>query len=656
MFGEDDVVKSHEERANHLAIIVLLAFGFVFARLIYLQVFKGDLLYRYSLENRLREEIIRAPRGVISSRDGIVLVSNYPRFDVMITRQYLLKDKTKTYQRLSEILSMTVESIEKVIKRNSFQAAYRPITIKKNISMREVALIETEGEDLPGVSVDIFVSRENTQGEMGAHALGYISEITQDQLQLYSLRDKTSYRLGDHIGQFGLEKEFDKYLRGINGSEFVEVDALGRKKKYVEKDKIFQGITDIKSIPGHSMTLTLDTDMQRVAHEALSERVGTAVAMDIATGEIYTMVSHPSFEPSEFSKGVQKDYWNVLVNNPDKPLRDRAIQEHYSPGSAFKPFTAMALLADNVFNEKSLVNCSGGFTLGSKTYHCWKKHGHGSVDLKKAIKESCNSYFQKAALKLDIDSIAKYAKMFGLGTRTGLELPRETSGLIPTEEWKLKRNGKPWQKGETLSCAIGQSYVLVTMMQMVAAYAGIANGGEILRPYIVKEVKDENGNIVKQGLKKVISKAEINPAHLAAIREGLYDVVNSPGGTAYFHRTKGLEMAGKTGTSQVVGSTADKIYQKCELLPYERRHHGLFISYLPANDPKIAIAVLVEHGCHGSSAAAPVATKIGQVYMQKYQPKLYAENLELIKKQKTNAIPVPELQLEQEGDVAPSGE
>ena len=655
MFGEDDIVKSHEERANYLIVIVLIAFGLIFARLIFLQVFKGDLLYRYSLENRLREEIIRAPRGVISSRDGVVLVNNYPRFDVMITRQYL-KDKNKTYERLSQILNISVESIERIIKKNSFQAAYRPITIKKNVSMKEVALIETEGEEFSGVSVDVFVSRENTQGEIGAHALGYVSEITQDQLQFYSNRDKTSYRLGDHIGQFGLEKEFDKYLRGVNGSEFVEVDALGRKKKYVEKDKIFHGITDIKSIPGHTMMLTLDVDMQRVAHEALSDRVGTAVAMDISSGEIYTMVSHPSFEPAEFSKGVQKDYWNILVNNPDKPLRDRAIQEHYSPGSAFKPFTAMTLLAENVFTEKTQVNCSGGFTLGSKTYHCWKKFGHGSVDLKKAIKESCNSYFQKAALKLDIDAIAKFSKMFGLGSRTGIELPRETSGLIPTEEWKMKRNGKPWQKGETLSCAIGQSYVLVTMMQMVAAYAGIANGGEVLRPYIVKEVKDENGVLVKQGAKNVISKADVNPAHLKAIREGLYDVVNSPGGTAYYHRGKGLEMAGKTGTSQVVGSTADKIYQKCELMPYEKRHHGLFISYLPAQDPKLAIAVLVEHGCHGSSAAAPVAEKIAEVYMKKYQPTLYAENLEVEKKQKVITIPVPDLQLEQEGDVLPDGE
>lgn len=656
MFGEDDVVKSHEERANYLSIIILMAFGLIFARLVFLQIFKGDLLYRYSLENRLREEVIRAPRGIITSRDGQILVNNYPRFDVMITRQYL-KDKKKTYERLSEILNMPVELIEKIIKKNSFQAAYRSITIKKNVSMKEVALIETEGEDLPGVGVEVFVSREYSQRETGAHVLGYVSEITQDQLQFYSNRDRTSYRLGDHIGQFGIEKEFDKYLRGVNGSEFVEVDALGRKKKYVEKEKIFQGITDIKSIPGHSMTLTLDTEMQEVAHKALLNQVGTAIAMDVNSGEIYVMVSNPSFEPSEFSKGVQKDYWNILLNNPDKPLRDRAIQEHYSPGSAFKPFTALALLAENVFTEKTQIACTGGFTLGSKMYHCWKKHGHGSVDLKKAIKESCNSYFQKAALKLDIDSIAKYAKMFGLGSRTGIELPRETSGLIPTEEWKLKRNAKPWQKGETLSCAIGQSYVLVTMVQMVTAFAGLANGGEILKPYVIKEIKDENGNLIKQGIKKVISKAEVDPSHVKAIKEGLFEVVNSPGGTAYFHRGKGIEMVGKTGTSQVVGSTADKIYQKCELMPYERRHHGLFISYLPADNPKLAVAVLVEHGCHGSSAAAPVAAKIGELYMKKYQPELYAQNLDKLKKQSTTiSIPVPQIEVEEEGDMLPGGE
>lgn len=655
MFGEEDVVKSHEERANTLTILIAVAFGLVLARLIFLQIIKGEILYQYSLENRLREEVIRAPRGVVLSRDNKVLVNNYPRFDVVLTRQYL-KNEEKTLSRLSEILGISVENIKKTIKRNSFQAAYRPITIKKNVTVKEVALVETEGDDLPGISVEVFISRENTYGEVGAHVLGYISEISQDQLQFFSNRDHTNYKLGDYIGQFGIEKELDKFLRGVNGSEYVEVDALGRKKRYAKKDKIFHGIKDVSALPGHSVKLTLDVDMQLAAYESLSGKVGTAVALDVNSGEILTMVSNPAFEPSEFSKGVQKDYWTVLVNNPDKPLRDRSIQEHYSPGSTFKPFTAMALLSDKVFTEKSQISCTGGFPLGAKTYHCWKKYGHGAVDLKRAIRESCNSYFQKAALKLDIDTIARYAKMFGLGTRTGIELPRETSGLIPTEEWKLKRNGKAWQKGETLSCAIGQSYVLVTMLQMAAAYAGIANGGEILRPYVVKEIYDEKGKMVRQGVKRVISKAEVSESFLKSIREGLYEVVNQPTGTAYFHRGKGLEMAGKTGTSQVMGTTADKIYQKCELMPYEKRHHGLFVSYLPAQDPKLAIAVLVEHGCHGSSAAAPIASKIGEIYLKKYHPLILEANLAKLKGSTTNAIPVPEIQVEEEGDGLQIGE
>jgi len=647
MFGEEDLVKTHDERNNMISIIILSAFALILARLCYLQIYKGDVLFQYSIENRLREEILRAPRGIIYSRDNKVLVNNYPRFDAIVTRQYLI-DKEKTTQRLSEILNLPLDLIKRIIKRNSFQAAYRPIVIKKNISMQEVALIETENEDLPGVSVDVFISREYADGDVGAHVLGYISEITQDQLEYYNERDRINYRLGDFVGQFGLEKQFDKYLRGVNGSEYVEVDALGRKKKNLRQDNVFKGIYDVPAIPGHNIKLTIDSDMQISAYEGLKDRVGSVVALDIHTGEILTMVSKPAFAPSEFSKGVQKDYWSTLVNNPNRPLRDRTIQEHYSPGSTFKPFTAMALLHDHVFDETSEVSCSGGLTLGSKTYHCWKKNGHGSVNLRKAIRESCNSYFQKAALKLDIDSIANFAKMFGLGARTGVDLPRETSGLIPTKDWKLQRNGREWQKGETLSCAIGQSYVLTTVLQMALAYAGIANGGKILRPYVVKEIFNDKGEIVKRGNSEVISTANVDPKFLKPIQEGLYQVVNMLTGTGFYHRGSGLDMAGKTGTSQVMGTTADKIYQKCEDMPYERRHHGLFIAYLPASNPKISIAAIVEHGCHGASTAAPIVSALADVYMKKYLPDLLQKNIELQKKQGIGGSIKPTL--EEEGD------
>jgi len=636
MFGEDDLVRLHEERANSILVIVMFALLSIFIRLVYLQLYKGDLLLQYSLENRLREEIIYAPRGIVYGRNGEVLVDNNPRFDAILTRQYV-KERDKTINRLAQILGMTEQNIEKIIQKNSLQAAYRPIVIKKNISMIEVSLIETENENLPGVSVDVFISREYIDDDVGAHVLGYISEITQDQINLYKMRDQSNYKLGDFIGQFGLEKQYDKVLRGVNGREYVEVDAHGRKRKYINTDNLFKGVEDIPSVPGNNLVLTLDRDMQLAAHEGMKDKAGSLVAMDVETGEIYAMVSGPSFQPSGFTRGIDKDYWDSLINNLRRPLRDRVIQEHYSPGSTFKPFTAMALLDQKVYEPKTEISCTGGLTLGNKVYHCWKKGGHGSVNLIRAIRESCNSYFQKASLKLDIEDIAKFAKMFGLGARTGIELPRETSGLIPTKEWKLKRNGREWQKGETLSCAIGQSYVLATPIQMAVAYAGIANHGKILRPQLVKEIRSNKGQLLRSLKVELLSQATVPDAVLDIIKDGLYEVVNMPTGTAFWHRGVGLEMAGKTGTSQVIGASADKVYQKCEEMPYDKRHHGLFIAFLPVKNPKLVLAALIEHGCHGSSSAAPVVSKVAEVYMKKFQPKIFEEN---IKNQKYKFFPL----------------
>nr|MDH4468632.1 penicillin-binding protein 2 [Bacteriovoracaceae bacterium] len=574
MFGEDDIVRLHEERANLILVIIIFSMMLILLRLAYLQLYKGDVLLQYSLENRLREEVIYAPRGVIYGRSGEILVDNNPRFDAILTRQYV-KNKEETLKRLSQILVIPKETIQRIIQKNSFQAAYRPIVIKKNISMVEVAMIETENENLPGVSVDVFISREYLDEEVGSHVLGYISEITQDQINLYKMRDQSNYKLGDFIGQFGLEKEYDKVLRGVNGREYVEVDAHGRKRKYINTDNLFKGVEDIPSVPGNNLVLTLDRDMQLAAYQGFKDKAGSLVAMDVENGEIYAMVSAPAFQPSGFTRGIDKDYWESLVNNTQRPLRDRVIQEHYSPGSTFKPFTAMALLDQKVYEPKTEISCTGGLTLGNKTYHCWKKGGHGSVNLLRAIRESCNSYFQKASLKLDIDDIAKFAKMFGMGSRTGIELPRETSGLIPTKDWKMKRNGREWQKGETLSCAIGQSYVLATPLQMAVAYAGIANQGKILRPHLVKEIKNNKGQLLRSSSVELLSQAVVPESFLEIIRQGLYEVVNSPTGTAFYHRGSGLEMAGKTGTSQVIGASADKVYQKCEEMPYDKRHHGL---------------------------------------------------------------------------------
>lgn len=638
MFGEEELVKIHKDRATLISYIVTAAFGLVLARLWYLQIYKGETLHNYSIQNRLRKEVVWAPRGLIYSRDDQLLVDNIPRFDAILTPQFLI-DREETLTKLAKILGMDAESIDGILKKNSNQARYRPIIIKKNISFEELAQIETLNADLPGVSVDTFISREYRDKEVGAHLLGYISEISQVQLPKFRERDRIEYRLGDFIGQFGIEEQLDKYLRGENGHEFVEVDARGRRKRYINTDNLFKGIEDAKPLSGMSVKLTIDRDLQNIAYKALEGKVGGIIAVDVDSGEVLTMVSRPSFDPSQFSRGLTPEYWRSLITNKDHPLRDRNIQEHFSPGSTFKPFTAITAFEKGEIDEHSEVNCTGSFRLGRKVYHCWKKTGHGPTNLVKAIRESCNVYFWKTANRLDIDDMARYSKAFGYGGRTGISLPREVSGLIPTKEWKKKRYGSEWQAGETLSCSIGQSYVLVSTIQMAISYAAIANGGKIYRPYVVKDIYDTEGELVKTFTPEVLSQVEIkNPKTLKLVREGLYQVLNNPKGTAFARRGQGIMMAGKTGTSQVKSASADKIYQRCDLMDYESRHHGLFVGFAPYDNPKIATAVIVEHGCGGGSAAAPVAEAVVTEYMKKYHPAIYLKNLEKDKEIKDSWI------------------
>lgn len=625
MFGDEELIKLHRQRAAQVSTIILCCFGVVMIRLWYLQVYKGEQYHKFSIQNRLRKEIVRAPRGMIYSTNDQLLVDNIPRFDAVLTRQYL-KNKEETLERLGSILDMTEDDMTQIIKKHSSQARYRPIIIKKNISLEEVARIETENAFLPGVSVDTFISREYVDGEVGAHLLGYISEISQQQLPKYRSRDKLDYHLGDFIGQFGIEEEMDRTLRGDNGFEYVEVDALGRKKKYINTDNLFEGIEDENPQPGKNLRLTIDRDMQSAAYEALKGSSGSVVAIDVHSGKLLTMVSTPAFDPSQFSRGLTTEYWNSLINNEENPLRDRSIQEHFSPGSTFKPFTAIAALEEGIIDPNTKIRCHGTYRLGRRVYRSWKRWGTEKVNVTDALMQSCNIFFYKAATDMDIDNLAKYAKMFGFGQRSGIALPREVSGLIPTKEWKLKRNGIPWQQGETLSCSIGQSYVLVSTLQLANAYAAIATKGKLYRPYVVDEVFDYNGKQLKKYEPELIREIELKDSTWNAVRKGLYKVANEPDGTAWWRKGFGNNMAGKTGTSQVIrAASEEQLYSKCSEMDYKYRHHGVFVAFAPYDDPKIAVAALVEHGCGGSSAAAPVVEKVISKYMHKYLPEKQKE-------------------------------
>ncbi len=628
MYGDDELIKVHKSRGIQIAYIVLGCFGIILLRLWYLQIFQGDVYHRFSIQNRLRKEINRAPRGMIYSRNNILMVDNTPRLDAVLTRQFLL-NKNETIERLSKILNIEVEEINKTINRYSFQAKYRPIIIKKNISFEEVARIETENAFLPGVSVETFISRDYIDKNVGAHVLGYISEISQSQLPKYKNRDKYDYKLGDFIGQFGLEERMDKTLRGENGFDFVEVDALGRKRKYVNTDNIFKGIPDLGVEPGKNLQLTLDRDMQEVAYNALGEQSGSVVALDVSNGEVLTMISTPAFDPSRFSRGVSQEYWSSLINNEEKPMIDRSIQEHFPPGSTFKPFTAITALEKGLIESDSKIRCHGSFKLGRKTYYSWKRYGKEKVDITDALKHSCNVFFYDIASRMDIDDLATYAKKFGFGNRTGVNLQREVSGLIPTKEWKLKSNGVPWQQGETLSCSIGQSYVLVSTLQLANAYAAIATRGKLYKPTLVKKIFDNDGKIIKESKPELLSEIQLKESTWDAVQAGLYKVANEPGGTAWWRRGYGNQMSGKTGTSQVIAAKSEQdLYSKCDEREYQYRHHGVFVAYAPAYDPKIAVAALVEHGCAGSRAAAPIVEKVINTYMKKYHPSEYEKNVE----------------------------
>ncbi len=622
MFGQDNLVKTHKARVEIIGNITLIAFAVILARLWFLQIYKGEMLYRFSLENRLRKDIVNAPRGMIFSRQNKMLVHNIPRFDAIIIPQYL-KDKQSSIKYLSKILNKSEKSIIKLLKkRKGRQAKYVPVEIKKNISRQEVALIESSHSKMPGVSVRTFISREYIDKEVGGHLFGYIAPITKDQLPKYKKRDNRNYRENDFIGQAGIEEHYDLRLRGEDGHEFMEVDASGAMKRHISSNEIFTGIENKNAIPGKNLRLTIDKQLQKIAYDSLEDKVGSVVALDINSGEILAMVSRPSYDPTEFSKGISAEYWNSIITNEHNPLRNRAIQEHYPPGSTFKTITAIAALEEGIIDEETTITCTGKFRLGRRTFHCWKRYGHGVVDIHKAIKESCDVFFYKIATKLDIDVLAKYAKVFGFGRKNDISLPEEITGLIPTKEWKLKKNGEPWQKGETLSCVIGQSYVLVTTLQMATAYATIANGKVRYKPQLIREIFNNNGKIIKKFNPEVVKEIEISDKTLKLVREGLFKVVNEKKGTAWWYRGLGIRMSGKTGTSQVVRMTSEQLFSKCEDVEYKYRNHGLFVGYAPRDNPKIVVATIIEHGCHGSSTA-PIVRNVITDYMSRYHPELY---------------------------------
>lgn len=581
--------------------VVLILFSVLCGRLWYLQIIQGHTYLVQSEENRIRLLRIKSPRGIISDADGFALVRNRPSFNVFLIREdvealgYTKTEKQaaleETAERLEELLPISKDDIITKVKKST-RPKFEPILIYRDVNLKTVAYLEEHKIELPGVIVEVEPLRYNIYESGASHVVGYLGEIDEEQLKSFP----DAYQ-GDLIGKSGIERTFNLYLSGKAGGKQIEVNAHGRELGVISQKN---------PIPGDNITLTLNLHIQLLAEEALGDQSGAIVAINPQNGHILAMVSHPAFNPNLFAGGISSEEWKRLVNNPGKPLRNKTIQNHYAPGSTFKPMIGSALLQNHVVREHDALHCSGSVSLANTTKKCWKAGGHGNVTIKQAIEQSCNVFFYRAGLELGIDELARYAFSYGFGAKSGIELPNEEPGLIPTRDWKQETIGDRWYPSETMDAAIGQGFITVTPLQLANMTAAIANGGHLYRPMIVNKITAANGDPIQEYEPTLIGKIPVDERNLKIIREGMQMVIHGDRGTGRAAKLEEVKVAGKTGTAQVV-----RLQQSVqEDLPEQLRDHAWFICFAPVEKPEIAMAILVEHGMKGSQSAAPVAKYI----------------------------------------------
>ena len=576
-------MKEKSEKILIITYTVIVAFLLLVMRLWQLQILQGSEYRKLSEDNRLRIISIPAPRGIIFDRNGIQLVKNSPYYYAS-----LIPDEfdIRKVDSLSKVLNIPVEEILEKINKNDL-SPFSPIRLKQGLSFTEVALIEARRSDFPGLIIEVEVSREYLYGDVGSHLIGYLGKLNPSQSKDPALKEIPP---DTFIGQWGVELLFDKSLRGTLGKRVIEVNALGREIRLLQEKP---------PIKGKDIALSIDINLQEEAEKAFGERAGALVAIKPDTGEILGMVSKPSFDPNLFAKGISYDKWIAITQDKKNPMLNRALQSQYPPGSTFKVVTAVAALEEGIISPETKVDCRGGIDYGRWHFGCWRKQGHGVVSLHRAIVESCDTYFYEAGKRLGIDKIYDYATNLGLGKKTGIELGREKQGLIPNVKWKLKNKKQPWFLGETFNAAIGQGYVAVTPIQLAVMTSIIANGGNLYRPTLIK------------GVQPIISgKVKIRSDTLEIVKSGLFGVVNEPGGTGWAAKSQLMSIGGKTGTAQVVA-----IKRNSQYLPEKFMDHAWFVAFAPVEKPEIALAILVEHGGHGGGAAAPIAKRAIEGYM-----------------------------------------
>ncbi len=612
MLGQGEILKLFQNRFPIVFYFILAGFGVLELRMIQLQIFRGSMYRRFSESNSVRKERLPGPRGQMFDRFGRLLVDNRLQLDVVVTPQFV-RDPDETMTRLAILNNETPQRLIDLYNRESRKAPrFQPITIIPNAPWDLVVKIESSKDGLSGVDVETRIRRTYLLGSIGAQVFGYVNEVGKNDIELMAQRN-LFYESGDYIGRFGLEKQWERFLRGKDGERYVVVDAHGHRASPNEAiDPAVANMVreDLPPEAGSSLVLTLDSDLQLAAAEAMTGMMGAVVALDPRSGEVLAMISQPSFDPTDLSS-QDRAIHDGLNRNPFGPLRNKAIQDHFSPGSTFKIFTALAALENGIINTNSYLSCPPILNFAGRPYHEHNRAGFGTIDLREAIKKSSNVYVWQLALRLNINQIAEVARSFGLGSRLGIDLPNEVPGLIPDEEWKQRNFREPWFSGETLSAAIGQGYILSSPLQMAAAFGAVGNKGLLYMPYLVSKVVDREGRVVKSFEPKLISKRKMDDSYLAAIRDGLSKVVNEVGGTGYYYvRHPDVKIAGKSGTTQVITKDRRELFMKCEELPYERRHHAWFVGFAPYENPEIVVAAFGMNQCAGSRVAGPIVRAV----------------------------------------------
>jgi len=580
----------HKLPQTRLAIVSYAIVGLIGLLLLgfwKLQIIDSERYAQLAERNRIRAIPIIAPRGRMLDREGRVLVDNYPSFSVL-----LLRDDPKQVERnlpqVAEGLGIPLEDLQEQLEAAQDLPKFQPIVIKPEATQADIAFIESHRADIPLLEMLMVHRRRYLLDGFLAHASGYVGEVSAPQVQTSNGR----YRPGDIVGKTGLEREYNEVLSGRDGLRRVIVNSVGKEVGRLEQQE---------AIPGKPIQLTIDYDLQVVAEQALAGRKGAVVALDPRTGEVLALVSRPAPDPNLFAVRVPRQEWKRLNEDPDRPLLNRAIQAQLAPGSVFKVIMATAMLESKAIPENFSVFCTGTTDFYGRTFHCWQKHGHGPVSLHKAVVQSCDVFFYNVGKRLGIDRIAYYASQLGLGRKTGIDLPSEEAGLMPSAEWKQRVFRQKWYPGETISVAIGQGAVVATPLQLAHTLSGIAMGGTFKRPHLLmssKPAPEERFPLSEDTTEKVT--------------QAMFGVVNE-GGTAAGVRLEGIELCGKTGSAQVISAEGLKRAGR------QRRFsdNAWFVGYAPRRNPEIVVAVLVEGGQHGASAAAPVARDVIKAYYDK---------------------------------------